>query len=221
MSYTKFEYLSAVTDKNSYDFDKDTCINVTVKVKNAGDRDGKEVVQVYVRDAVSSIVMPVKELKAFKKIFIRAGNSEEITLEIPRSELRLTDNDGFAFYEDGDFIIEVGTASDNIAHTLRIYAGKGKAADTNSCVKNAEKVSHRPVGKSMKVSGMTRDIQSTPVADVKIYSAWSGKELGTTDKDGKFSVTVQSDDTLLFKYKDNNATEVKIEGRRSIAVKLL
>lgn len=78
----------------------------------------------------------------------------------------------------------------------------------------------------MKVSGMTRDIQSTPVADVKIYSAWSGKELGTTDKDGKFSVTVQSDDTLLFKYKDNDykdndATEVKIEGRRSIAVKLL
>lgn len=130
MSYTKFEYLSAVTDKNSYDFDKDTCINVTVKVKNTGDRDGKEVVQVYVRDAVSSIVMPVKELKAFKKIFIRAGNSEEITLEIPLSELRLTDNDG------------------------------------------------------------------------------------------KFSVTVQSDDTLLFKYKDNDATEVKIEGRRSIAVKL-
>ena len=133
----------------------------------------------------------------------------------------MTDNDGLAFYEDGDFIIEVGTTSDNIAHTLRIYAGKGKAADTNSCVKNAEKVSHRPVGKPMKVSGMTRDIQSTPVADVKIYSAWSGKELGATDKDGKFSVIVQSDDTLLFKYKDNNATEVKIEGRRSIAVKLL
>lgn len=131
MSYTKFEYLSAVTDKNSYDFDKDTCINVTVKVKNTGDRDGKEVVQVYVRDAVSCIVMPVKELKAFKKLFIRAGDSEEITLEIPLSELRLT------------------------------------------------------------------------------------------DKDGKFSVTVQSDDTLLFKYKDNDATEVKIEGRRSIAVKLL
>ena len=131
MSYTKFEYLSAVTDKNSYDFDKDTCINVTVKVKNTGDRDGKEVVQVYVRDAVSCIVMPVKELKAFKKLFIRAGDSEEITLEIPLSELRLTDNDG------------------------------------------------------------------------------------------KFSVTVQSDDTLLFKYKDNDATEVKIEGRRSIAVKLL
>lgn len=54
LSYTKFEYLSAVTDKNSYDFDKDTCINVTVKVKNAGDRDGKEVVQVYVRDAVAA-----------------------------------------------------------------------------------------------------------------------------------------------------------------------
>lgn len=57
LSYTKFEHLSAVTDKNSYDFDKDTCINVTVKVKNAGDRDGKEVVQVYVRDAVSSIAV--------------------------------------------------------------------------------------------------------------------------------------------------------------------
>lgn len=76
---------------------------------------------------------------------------------------------------EGGPALEGGTASDNIAHTLRIYAGKGKAADTNSCVKNAEKV----------------------------------------------SVTVQSDDTLLFKYKDNNATEVKIEGRRSIAIKLL
>lgn len=75
---------------------------------------------------------------------------------------------------EGGPALEGGTASDNIAHTLRIYAGKGKAADKNSCVKNAEK-----------------------------------------------SHTGQSDDTLLFKYKDNNATEVKIEGRRSIAVKLL
>lgn len=46
---------------------------------------------------------------------------------------------------EGGTALEGGTASDNIAHTLRIYAGKGKAADTNSCAKNAEKVSHSPV----------------------------------------------------------------------------
>ena len=221
LSYTKFEYLSASTDKNSYDFDKDTCINVTVKVKNTGNRDGKEVVQVYVRDAVSSIVMPVKELKAFKKVFIKSGDTEEITLEIPLSELKLTDNDGFTFYEDGDFIIEVSTASDNIVYSLRIYTGKGNAAEKSRRVKNSEKASYLPVGKSMNVSGMVRDIQSTPVTDVKIYSAWSGKELGSTDREGKFSVTVHSDDTLLFKYKDNGATEVKVDGRRNIAVELL
>lgn len=220
LSYTDFEYLSATTDKSSYDFDKDKCIRITVKVKNTGKRDGKEVVQAYVRDVVSSIVMPVKELKAFKKVFIGACETKEVVLEIPLSELSLTDNNGFPFYEDGDFRIEIGTASDNIAHSITVFAGKGDVKKGNGD-KDTKKVIHKPSGKEMKVSGMVRDIQSTPVADVKIFSAWSGKELGSTDKEGRFSVTAQSDDTLIFKFKDNEATEVKIGGRRNIAVKLL
>lgn len=220
LSYTTFEYLSATSNKKSYDFEKDESIKLSVKVKNTGNRDGKEVVQAYVRDVVSSTVMPIRELKAFRKVAIKAGETKEMTLEIPLSELSLTDEHGFPFFEDGDFLIEVGGASDNIAHTIRIYAGKNEAPKEKSA-KTAERVANKPVGKMIKVSGMVRDIQSTPVSGVKIHSAWSGEELGTTDKEGRFTVSVRSDDSLVFKYKDKEKTKVQVDGKRKLSVKLL
>lgn len=65
-SYTDFEYLSATTSKEDYACED--VIEVTIAIRNTGDYDGLEVPQVYVRDMVSSVVMPVQELKGFEKV---------------------------------------------------------------------------------------------------------------------------------------------------------
>ena len=65
LSYTQFEYLKAVTDKELYQANDTVC--VTVQLKNTGKRTGKEVIQVYMRDVVSSVMTPVKQLKGFRK----------------------------------------------------------------------------------------------------------------------------------------------------------
>jgi hypothetical protein len=73
LSYTSFEYESMTLD--THELTEDSSITVTVRLKNTGDHDGKEVVQLYMHDKVSSAVRPVQELLAFKKVFIKAGES--------------------------------------------------------------------------------------------------------------------------------------------------
>jgi beta-glucosidase len=89
LSYTKFEFPSMETDKKSYNYaDK---IAITVKVRNAGARNGFETVQIYVNDASPKVFKPAKELKAFKKVFVPAGKEMNVTLEIPVSNLAYYD----------------------------------------------------------------------------------------------------------------------------------
>jgi len=91
----------------------DVC-EVTVTVTNTGQRDGKEVVQLYVNDLVSSVVTPVKELKRFEKVFIPAGERREITFTLPIRELALWNAQMEEVVEPGDFELQVGSASDDI-----------------------------------------------------------------------------------------------------------
>ena len=79
-------------DKNIY-ASGDT-IEVKVQVRNTGQRTGKEVVQLYVRDLVSSVVTPVKQLKAFAKLELKPGEQKEVILKVPVSELYLIDKEG-------------------------------------------------------------------------------------------------------------------------------
>lgn len=122
LSYTSFEYSGLRTDKARYS-GGDT-VKVSVSVRNTGAVSGKEVVQVYVRDLVSSVVTPVRQLKAFRKVSLESGEVAELTLEIPVSELMLTDENGLRFLEPGAFRIEVGSASDDIRSELEIEVGE-------------------------------------------------------------------------------------------------
>lgn len=112
LSYTNFNYLGCELNDSVFT-DKDK-LGITVEVENAGARDGKEVVQLYVRDKVSSVATPIQQLKAFKKELIKAGKRTKITLEVPISELALFNDRMVQVVEPGEFEIQIGSASDNI-----------------------------------------------------------------------------------------------------------
>lgn len=120
LSYTTFSYEDSSIDRNTYSASDTITVNVTVK--NTGKVDGKEVVQVYVRDLVSSVATPKQQLKAFDKVLLKAGESKKITLKIPVDELALYDESMKRIVEPGDFEIQIGTASNNISrrHTISI-----------------------------------------------------------------------------------------------------
>ena len=101
LSYTTFAYSGIALDKAVYG--KDDEITVTLNLTNTGDCDGTEVVQVYVRDLVGSLTRPVKELKAFERVALKAGESRSLTFGIPVSELAFYGLDGVKKVEPGDF----------------------------------------------------------------------------------------------------------------------
>lgn len=113
LSYTSFEYSDL---KLSADSIKDTdTVTVSFKIKNTGDADGAEVAQVYVADVDSTIYRPEKELKGFKKVYLKAGEEKEVSIELSKR--------AFAYYnvnihdwhvESGEFKILVGASSRNI-----------------------------------------------------------------------------------------------------------
>ena len=101
LSYTTFGYSGIALDKAVYGKDDD--ITVSLTLANTGDCDGTEVVQVYVRDLVGSITRPVKELKAFDRVALKAGESKNMTFRIPVSDLAFYGLDGVKKVEPGDF----------------------------------------------------------------------------------------------------------------------
>lgn len=119
LSYTTFDYSNLNTDKKTYD-QADT-IQATFTLTNTGDREGAEVAQLYVSDPVCSVMRPVKELKGFKKVFLKPGESRRITLDIPVSS--------FAFYseaqsqfvvEPGEFILQLGASASDIKQKISV-----------------------------------------------------------------------------------------------------
>ena len=84
---------------------------VSITVRNEGQYDGTEVVQLYIRDEYASVTRPVKELKAFKRVFLKNGESTEVSFDITQEMLRCFDADNRWAVEPGDFTIMVGSSS--------------------------------------------------------------------------------------------------------------
>jgi beta-glucosidase len=127
LSYTFFEYSDLKLNKDS--FGPADEIKVTLTVKNAGQRAGQEVVQVYVRDEQASLVRPEKELKAFAKVALQPGESKTITLTLDRQSLAYYDRaiPGW-LAEAGSFKVLVGASSADI----RLQAGFHYSGDPAS-----------------------------------------------------------------------------------------
>ena len=173
LSYTTFEYSDI---KVSADNIKDTdTVTVSFKVKNTGDVDGAEVAQLYVNDVESTIYRPVKELKGFKKVFLKAGEEKEVEITL--------DKRAFAYYnvnlgdwhvESGEFKILVGASSRDI----RLEATVNVESTVDAVV---------PDYKATAPSYYGANIMNVPANE---FQAVYGKELppSTRDKNAPFTV---------------------------------
>ena len=109
LSYTKFKYSNPKLLNTS--FDDDSNIKVEVAVTNIGEMDGDEVVQLYIRDNVSSATRPVKELKGYKRINLKVGETKNVVFEITPESLAFYDIDMNYVVEPGTFKIMTGSSS--------------------------------------------------------------------------------------------------------------
>ncbi|QEE48146.1 beta-glucosidase BglX [Flavobacterium alkalisoli] len=115
LSYTTFKYGSVKLDKKTYA--KGEAVKVSVEVTNTGDYDGKEVVQLYIRDIAASLSRPVKELKGFELVPLKKGETKTVTFTLTDKELGFFNNEGEYLVEPGTFKVFVGTSSDNVQET--------------------------------------------------------------------------------------------------------
>lgn len=120
LSYTTFSYgePSLSTDEIHQNGE----VQVTVKVTNSGDRDGTEIVQLYVRDLVGTATRPVKELKGFERVELKAGESRDVTFTLTAKDLAYYTPRGIWEAEPGEFDVFVGTNSvdvQSVRFTLR------------------------------------------------------------------------------------------------------
>ncbi|NJD21064.1 MAG: beta-glucosidase BglX [Melioribacter sp.] len=112
LSYTTFTYSNLSLNKNK--IKKNESLKVSVNVKNSGSVDGAEVVQLYIRDLVGSVTRPVKELKDFSKIFLKAGETKKVEFTITPEKLKFYDINMRFVVEPGDFKVFVGTNSEDV-----------------------------------------------------------------------------------------------------------
>ncbi|MEE1018716.1 MAG: fibronectin type III-like domain-contianing protein, partial [Acutalibacteraceae bacterium] len=105
LSYTTFEYSDLTVEKH------DDYADISVKIKNTGKYDGYEVAQLYIHDMFASRVRPVRELKGYKKVFIKSGEETTVTIKLPFDELKFYNQKLEKVLESGDFEIFVGTDS--------------------------------------------------------------------------------------------------------------
>lgn len=109
LSYTTFQYSDIALSTPS--MGQDGSVTAVVTVTNTGKRDGAEVVQLYIRDLVGSITRPVRELKGFEKVFLRAGESKAVSFKITPELLRFYDYDLNHVAEPGEFDLFIGGSS--------------------------------------------------------------------------------------------------------------
>ncbi|NOS55165.1 MAG: beta-glucosidase BglX [Cyclobacteriaceae bacterium] len=112
LSYTKFVYSEIKMSK--VEMNTADSISVSVDLSNVGTRDGAEVVQLYIRDLVGSVTRPVKELKGFQKVFLKAGETKTITFQLTNELLSFYRHDLSFGSEPGEFQLFVGANSRDV-----------------------------------------------------------------------------------------------------------
>lgn len=116
LSYTQFEY--SKMELSAKDISQNETITASIQIRNSGNSDGAEIVQLYIQDEVASITRPVKQLKGFKKVFLTKGETKTVSFEIGLNELSFYDFEGDLLCEPGKFKVMIGGDSNelNVAH---------------------------------------------------------------------------------------------------------
>lgn len=112
LSYTQFSYGDLKLSNSSLKGNQ--ALKVSIDVTNSGSRDGKEVVQLYIRDVAGSVTRPVKELKGFQKIDLKAGETRTVTFNITPADLKFYNYDLKYDWEPGEFMIMIGGNSRDV-----------------------------------------------------------------------------------------------------------
>jgi beta-glucosidase len=111
LSYTNFTYENPTVTVNKRN------VSTVVQVTNAGDKDGYEVVQVYIHDVTANIVQPTKKLVAYERVFLKAGETKTLQFKINQNDLSYYNGEGKVIFEPGKFVIMVGGNSRDVIST--------------------------------------------------------------------------------------------------------
>ncbi|OHX64073.1 glycoside hydrolase family 3 N-terminal domain-containing protein [Flammeovirga pacifica] len=131
LSYTKFKTTNVAVDKAS--IKGNGTFTVSCDVENIGKVEGEEIVQVYIRDDYSSVTRPVKELKAYAKVALKAGEKKSISFELTTQDLAFFDQSMDWIVEKGTFTIMVGSSSrDKDLSKVALEVSETKKLDLNS-----------------------------------------------------------------------------------------
>ncbi|MCP9612778.1 glycoside hydrolase family 3 C-terminal domain-containing protein [Coprobacter tertius] len=212
LTYTSFVYNSLVTDKEHYNL-SDT-IYIKAGIKNIGKRQGREVVQLYVRDKVSTVVTPVKQLRDFKKVTVMPGNTQTVGLKVAVKDLYIVDNENKRVVEPGEFELQIGAASDNILQRKTIAVGDFEYTASEATANTVKS------SKNIIIRGEIRDVQATLIDNVRIYANSSGKLLGKSDEKGRYKVEAGNHEILTFKKKGYQNIEVPVDNLEVINVRV-
>ena len=118
LSYTQYKYSSPVTDKTEYR--RGDSVTVRIKIKNTGSVAGREIVQLYIRDEVATVIPREKELKRFASIHLQPGEEKEIRFTIPSADFSIYNNKMGKVLEPGSFTIGIGPNSSELNQT-KVY----------------------------------------------------------------------------------------------------
>lgn len=113
MGYTTFEYSEPMLNKTTANGEDDS-VEISVVVRNTGHREGSETVQMYISDPAARIARPVIELKDFKKICLKPGESQKIIFKITPDKLKYYDSNLNYDWDAGEFVLSIGPSSDNL-----------------------------------------------------------------------------------------------------------
>jgi beta-glucosidase len=111
LSYTNYKYSKPLLSK--YNLNKENTILVTTEITNTGEFDGEEIAQLYIRDNVSSVTRPVKELKGYQRVFLKAGETKKIKFTINSESLAFYDINMNYVVEPGTFTVMTGSSSND------------------------------------------------------------------------------------------------------------
>jgi len=131
LSYTSFDYSDLKLDKTRLKGDE--IVTATVTITNTGKYAGEETVQLYITDPVASVTRSVKDLKAFKKVFLQPGEKKELSFDVTTASLKFYNSNLKYDWEPGEFIIQVGT---NSADTKSASINWTKSAGNTSVLMN-------------------------------------------------------------------------------------
>ena len=129
LGYTRFEYTQLAIEQDRVDINDGT-IALSLTLENSGEREGCEVVQLYVRDLYASLVRPVKELKAFKRVVLQPKQKAKVRFAVPVDMLNFTGKDNQRMVEAGEFEIMVGASSSDVRLRGRVeVVGENRLLD--------------------------------------------------------------------------------------------